>query len=155
MLGCQWAGGIVSPANPAYTKAELTHHLNDSAAKALVTVKGSLSTALTAAKATGLPISRVLLIGDEKDDSGQIYHFTSLLRFADPNQLRVIINPKTDLAFLVYSSGTTGLPKGVMLSHTNIVSDLAMVDTVDGKMLKARRDKILSILPYYHIYGII
>ena len=114
-----------------------------------------MSTALTAAKATGLPISRVLLIGDEKDDSGQIYHFTSLLRFADPNQLQVIINPRTDLAFLVYSSRTIGLPKGVMLSHTNIVSDLAMVDTVDGKMLKARRDKILSILPYYHIYGII
>lgn len=135
--------------------AELTHHLRDSGAKALLTVKGLLSIALEATEAAGLSKSRILLIGDEEDERGQVYHFTSLLQFADPNQSRVTINPSTDLAFLVYSSGTTGLPKAVMLSHTNIVSDLAMVNTVDGEMLKSGRDRILSVLPYYHIYGMI
>ncbi|KFY04165.1 hypothetical protein V491_09446 [Pseudogymnoascus sp. VKM F-3775] len=152
--GCQWAGGIVSPANPGYTSAELTLHLRDSGAKALLTVKGLLSTALEAMEAAGLSKSRILLIGNEEDECGQVNHFTSLLQFADPNQSRVIINPSTDLAFLVYSSGTTGLPKAVMLSHTNIVSNLAMVNTVDGEMLKSGRDRILSVLPYYHIYGL-
>jgi long-subunit acyl-CoA synthetase (AMP-forming) len=119
----------------------------------MVTEKSCLQIALEAAKAVGLPVSRILLLGDEKDESGQIRHFTSLLRFADSHLSRVIINPSTDLAFLVYSSGTTGLPKGVMLSHTNIVSNLAMVNSVDGVMLKPKGDKVLSALPFYHIYG--
>lgn len=151
--GCQWAGGIVSPANPAYTASELTHHLKDSGAKALVTIRALLPTALKAMKSVGLSVSSVLLIGEERDENGQVDHFTSLLQSADSDQSRAPINPQTDLAFLVYSSGTTGLPKGVMLSHSNVVSDLAMVNTVDGVMLKSGRDKVLSVLPYYHIYG--
>jgi acyl-CoA synthetase (AMP-forming)/AMP-acid ligase II len=151
--GCQWAGGIVSPANPDYTTAELAHHLRDSGARALLTVRELLPAALEAVTAAGLQDSRVMLIGDAKDEHSQIPHFTSFLRFADPNQTRATINPDNDIAFLVYSSGTSGLPKGVLLSHTNIVSNLAMVNTVDGKMLKPGSDKIISVLPYYHIYG--
>ena len=153
--GCQWSGGIVSPANPGYTVAELTHHLRDSRARAVVTVKNLLSTALKAMEAAGLPPSRILLIGDGEDECSQVYYFTRFLQFADHNQPRVTIKPNKDLAFLVYSSGTTGLPKGVMLSHTNVVSELAMVNTADGKMLKTDQDKILSVLPFYHIYGMI
>ncbi len=66
---------------------------------------------------------------------------------------RVEVDPEADLAFLVYSSGTTGLPKGVMLSHRNVVADLLMVNWSEGQILSWEKDKVLSVLPYYHIYG--
>ena len=58
-----------------------------------------------------------------------------------------------DLAFLVYSSGTTGLPKGVMLSHGNIMADVLQVYGAVGKSYTSGKDKILGVLPFFHIYG--
>lgn len=150
--GCHWAGGVVSPANPAYTASELTHHLKDSGAKVLVTQPSFLKVALEAAKAVKLPMERIILIGD-KSKQAKHKHFTSILD-SKVRGSRTPLIPKKDLAFLVYSSGTTGNPKGVMLNHFNLVSDVSMLSTVEGRMLSWETDKILAVLPYYHIYGI-
>jgi 4-coumarate--CoA ligase len=149
--GCHWAGGIVSPANPAYTANELAIHLKDCGARVLVTQSSGLPIALEAAKAARLSWKDIILIGDQEDASGNCSHFKSVLDGAGGK--RTPLDPKNDLAFLVYSSGTTGHPKGVMLSHSNVVSDLVMLSTVEGKNLRWQEDKILSVLPYYHIYG--
>lgn len=66
---------------------------------------------------------------------------------------RTKLDPRRDLSFLVYSSGTTGKPKGVMLSHLNTVSNIEMLSYVESKEMKSGKDKILAVLPYYHIYG--
>lgn len=147
-----WAGGIVSPANPAYTVRELVHHLKDSGAKAVFTQKNLLETAKKAAKEAGIAEERVVLLGDEK--VGGVLHFQEMVGVGEGMRgTRVKVDPKNDLAYLVYSSGTTGLPKGVMLTHTNVVSDLCMVNSSEGTLLKWDRDRVLSVLPYYHIYG--
>jgi 4-coumarate--CoA ligase len=148
--GIHWAGGVVSPTNPSYTTSELVHHLKDCGAKLLVTQKGLLQMAMEAASIVGLSGSNILLIGDEMDLSDRVRHFSEIL--SDASGKRCVRLPK-DLAFLVYSSGTTGLPKGVRLTHGNIVADLSMLETVEGRMLDWDRDRTLSVLPFYHIYG--
>ncbi|PWY84385.1 acetyl-CoA synthetase-like protein [Aspergillus eucalypticola CBS 122712] len=117
--GAHWAAGVVSPANPAY-------NLKNSGAKALITQVAHLKVARAAAKKMDIPESRILLIGDARDPKAEIKHLTSIF-YSSGNFGRARINPKQDLAFLVYSSGTTGLPKGVILSHRNIVANTLQI----------------------------
>ncbi|KAH7136888.1 hypothetical protein B0J13DRAFT_625510 [Dactylonectria estremocensis] len=161
--GTHWAGGIVSPVNPAYTTKELAFQLQDSKAKVLVTQLAFLEVALAAAKIAGIPKERIVLVGDAKDETKNIMHFKELwLIQGDSRHKRTpITNPRTDLAFLAYSSGTTGLPKGVMLSHTNIVSNILMIHSVEGPNMTwnggadKTGDRMLAFLPFYHIYGLV
>src|SRR5439155_14751632 len=64
----------------------------------------------------------------------------------------VAINPREDLVALPYSSGTTGLPKGVMLTHYNLVANMCQMDGVD---YFHRDDTLLFVLPLFHIYGLV
>ncbi|KAI9742279.1 MAG: hypothetical protein M1818_004179 [Claussenomyces sp. TS43310] len=152
-LGCHWAGGIVSPANPAYTAEELAVHLEDCDAKLIVTQTSKLEIVTKAARAVGISDDQIILIGEDRDASDRFRHFTSVLNSRDVGP-RTPVDPKEDLAYLVYSSGTTGRPKGVMLTHTNQVADMVMLNTVEGRALRSGHDKILSVLPYYHVYGL-
>lgn len=158
--GCHWAGGIISPANPGYTADELAFQLKDSGAKALVTQKPFIATAKKAALKAGIPEDRIILMGDERDPEGRTKHFTSIRNISGATRYRrTKVNPAEDLAFLVYSSGTTGHPKGVMLTHRNIVANVIMLTAGEAGNLKwnggpnNEGDKILAFLPFFHIYG--
>lgn len=160
MWGAHWAGGVVSPANPAYTVEELVFQLQNSGAKALATQVPQLPVATEAAKRAGIPEDRIFLIGDERDPQAKIKHFTSVRNISGATRFRKTkIVPEKDLSFLVYSSGTTGVPKGVMLSHRNIIANTLQLAAgeagnltwnggVDGK-----GDRVLAFLPFFHIYG--
>ena len=152
--GVLHAGGIVSPANPGYSANELTFMLKDAGAKALATQKPLLPVALEAAKMAGLPLDRIILIGEERDDTHRFKHLMSIRKTSGTSRYRRRrLDPDKDLAFLAYSSGTTGLPKGVMLSHTNIVSDVLQITGAVGNYYSWDRDKLLGVLPFFHIYG--
>lgn len=161
LWGTHWAGGIVSPANPGYTVDELVFQLKDCGAKALVTQKAYLKNAVAACKKVGIEEDRIILIGDERDETMRFKHFSHIRNLAGTSRYRKAkINPEKDLAFLVYSSGTTGHPKGVMLSHRNIVANVGMITIVEGRNLRwnggrnNEGDKLLAFLPFFHIYGL-
>ncbi|CAG5183837.1 uncharacterized protein ALTATR162_LOCUS10777 [Alternaria atra] len=160
--GCHWAGGVLSPANPNYTVEELAFQLKDSGAKALVTQLPYIKNAQEAAKQVGIPLDRVIVMGDQKDPSYKVKHFTSIVNTAGTSRWRrtKASNPSEDLAFLVYSSGTTGHPKGVMLTHRNIVANTMMIKAGEAGKLQptggptGEGDKLLAFLPFFHIYGL-
>ena len=143
-----------------YNVEELSFQLKDAGARAIVTQKSVLDTALKAAKNVGIPEDMVILIGDDRDQSGKVKHFTSIRNMAGTNRYRRTKRKSSDLAFLAYSSGTTGLPKGVMLSHGNIVSNIYQGISGEGQNLTwngnadGKGDRVLGFLPFFHIYGL-
>lgn len=162
MWGCLWAGGIVSPANPGYGVEELTYQLKDSGARAICTQLDMLDTVKKAAQKVGIGEDRIILLGDKRDPSSKTKHFTSIRNTSGATRYRrTKVDPDTDLAFLVYSSGTTGLPKGVMLSHRNIIANVLQNVAIESQHLSNKPspgqpdgDVILSFLPMFHIYGL-
>ncbi|OAL06683.1 4-coumarate-CoA ligase-like protein [Phaeosphaeriaceae sp. SRC1lsM3a] len=160
--GCHWAGGVLSPANPNYTVEELAFQLKDSGARAIVTQLPFIKNAQEAAQKVGIPLDKVIIMGDQRDPTHKAKHFTSIVNTAGSAKYRrtKAKNPAEDLAFLVYSSGTTGHPKGVMLTHRNIVANTMMIKVAEGGNLQptggptGEGDKLLAFLPFFHIYGL-
>ncbi|KAF2810343.1 4-coumarate-CoA ligase-like protein [Mytilinidion resinicola] len=159
--GCHWAGGILSPANPGYTAEELAFQLKDSGAKALVTQLALIATAKKAASIAGIPHDRIIVMGDERDKEARVKHFSSIRNTSGTSRYRrTKLDPAEDLAFLVYSSGTTGHPKGVMLTHRNIVANVLQGMSGEANLLKwdngpdKSGDRIIAFLPFFHIYGL-
>ncbi|KAF2031005.1 acetyl-CoA synthetase-like protein [Setomelanomma holmii] len=154
IYGTFFAGGIVTPANPGYSTDELAYQLDNSGARALVTTKQFLETALKAAQKVGIPNDRVILLGAEKDDSYRVKHWSNIRKTSGALRYRRRRAKPEDLAFLAFSSGTTGLPKGVMLTHRNIVSDVLMIHGAVGNHYSHDNDIFLGVLPFFHIYGL-
>lgn len=141
-------GGIVTTANPLYTAEELTHQLNDSGAKYLLTIPLFLEKAKAAA--ANSQVQEIFVFGEAEGATP----LASLL--ASNGQLPdITINPAEDLVVLPYSSGTTGLPKGVMLTHRNIVANMAQAEGIPNMELVTADDVVMGILPFFHIYGMV
>ncbi|RMZ88242.1 hypothetical protein DV736_g4536, partial [Chaetothyriales sp. CBS 134916] len=169
-LGALWAGVTVSPANPGYTVNELAYQFEDSQAKAVVAHLTVLENVKAAAAKVGIPESQIFIVGAKKDPSFKTKHWTGVRNLSGVSRYRQVkVDPKTDLAFLVYSSGTTGKPKGVELTHFNMTSNILQVQGSEGGMLtwdgsmscpgipdapRPQGDKILACLPFFHIYGL-
>lgn len=142
-------GAIMSPINPLYTEHEIEHQLKDAGAKFLVTVPQFLEKASIAAAAAG--IEETFVFDIIKGDCGSATPFSSLLE-SDGKFPQVEINPREDLVALPYSSGTTGLPKGVMLTHHNLVANMRQMD---GLQYFTENDTLICVLPLFHIYGLV
>jgi acyl-CoA synthetase (AMP-forming)/AMP-acid ligase II len=145
-------GGIITTVNPLYTVTELAHQLKDAGAKYVLTVPQFLENARKAAAETG--ISTIFVFGQSYPDVRGATPFAALLD-NDGQAPNVAIDPRADLVTLPYSSGTTGLPKGVMLTHYNLVAEICTLEGVLDAELVTETDTCLAFLPFFHIYGIV
>jgi acyl-CoA synthetase (AMP-forming)/AMP-acid ligase II len=139
------AGAVNTTANPLYTANELHHQLTDSGAKLLITVPPFLDAAKAAIE--GTEVEEIVLVGGEGED-GVVAAAELLAAGEDPPEVE--IDPGSDLAVLPYSSGTTGLPKGVMLTHRNLVANV--IQTREAVPIEPD-DVLIAVLPFFHIYG--
>ncbi|MEO8458878.1 MAG: AMP-binding protein [Chloroflexota bacterium] len=139
--GTLFAGGVVTTLNPLYKERELLHQLEDCSASAIFTM-GALSPMVQQAREHLPNLKHVYNIED----------IWTLAADSPPAPRPVNIDSKSDLAALPYSSGTTGMPKGVMLSHYNLVSNVRQ--TLASGMTSGY-SVYLDFLPFYHIYGMI
>jgi long-subunit acyl-CoA synthetase (AMP-forming) len=147
----------VSPANPAYNASELAYQLKDSKSVALITSSSLLGTALKAIESTPT-ISREQIFLIDVEDHPSHKTVEQLIRKARKGLPlpRLKMKPgegKTRLAFISYSSGTTGLPKGVMISHYNVIANVLQLTLHSKEFDNQSREITLTLLPLYHIYG--
>ena len=173
--GASRAGAIVTAVSPLYKERELEFQVADSGAETLIFLdllypvvknvkdKTKLTHLIVASIGEYLPSAKRIIGGllgrvpshQVPRDTG-IRYFKELVDQSQPSPPKVEINPKEDLAALQYTGGTTGVPKGAMLTHFNLVSNaVACAHWLHGKDTpdKGAEDVFLTVLPLFHIYG--
>ncbi|KEP74177.1 AMP-dependent synthetase [Microbacterium sp. SUBG005] len=138
-------GAAVTTVNSLYTAREIENQLRDAAATWLVTVSPLLPQAKAAAGAAGIADDHVIVL-----DGAEGHRDLRSLLSEGRTPPAVSFDPATHVAVLPYSSGTTGVPKGVMLSHRNLVANVHQCRPV---IEISPDDRVLAVLPFFHIYG--
>ncbi|GAA3787829.1 4-coumarate--CoA ligase family protein [Streptomyces phyllanthi] len=139
------AGASVTTVHPLATPDEFAKQLTDSGARWIVTVSPLLETARTAAERAG-GIREIFVCDNAPGHRSLI----DMLATTAPEP-HLDIDPAEDIAALPYSSGTTGIPKGVMLTHRSIATNLAQLEPATRF---GPGERVLAVLPFFHIYGL-
>ena len=175
LFGALRAGLVVVNTNPLYTARELKHQLEDSGAKAIVVLDNFASTVEQVVAETdvrhvvttgvgdllgGLKGSLVNAVTKYVKKMVPEFHIPQAVRFADAlsrgaaHPLPKVTLTHSDLAFLQYTGGTTGVAKGAMLSHGNMIANMLQAGAWIGRNAKAGQEVIITALPLYHIFSL-
>ncbi|WP_246763924.1 AMP-binding protein, partial [Cronobacter sakazakii] len=175
LFGILRAGMIVVNVNPLYTPRELEHQLNDSGASAIVIVSNFAHTLEKVVDKTQVKHVILTRMGDQLSTAkGTLvnfvvkyvkrlvpkYHLPDAISFRSAlhNGYRMqYIKPEVtpdDLAFLQYTGGTTGVAKGAMLTHRNMLANLEQVLGTYGPLLHRGKELVITALPLYHIFAL-
>jgi acyl-CoA synthetase (AMP-forming)/AMP-acid ligase II len=138
-------GGVNTTVNPLYTAEEAGFQLKNAGARFLVTPAQFIEKARAAAADS--TVEELFVFGEAEGATS----FASLME-SDGKVPSVEIDPRNDFVALPYSSGTTGLAKGVMLTHYNLVANMCQMDGLDYFQ---KDDTLLCVLPLFHIYGLV
>lgn len=146
--GITRAGGVMTPMNPMFKEREVEFQAADSEAVGIVCLDKLCPTVRKVIEGGKTKLEWVTVVGEKQPDT---YSFSEWLEKYPPNPPKHVYDVKEDLAVLPYTAGTTGLPKGVMLTHYNIVAN--MLQTAVALEVH-ENDVCLTALPLYHIYGL-
>lgn len=165
-----YAGGTVVQTNPLYTEHELENLITDSGANILITLdllypkslrvkqKTDIKTIITTSIADYLPFPKNKLYPIKvKRENNIVIDTTGSVAFKDYKNFGPItpiaIDPKEDVAVLQYTGGTTGLPKGVMLTHFNLTANVDQISNFFYRYSRGDLKRVLSVVPFFHVYG--
>ena len=175
ILGTLRAGLIVVNVNPLYTPRELEHQLKDSGARVIVVLENFAATLAKALPATDIERVVIAAAGDclspvrrwvtnfvvrRRKKLVPAYEISSAIRFRKVlrrGRRLSYSDPKltgSDLAFLQYTGGTTGIAKGAMLTHRNLVANVQQTAAIVRPFIDGTRDSAVTALPLYHIYAL-
>lgn len=158
------AGGIVTACSVLHTEHELAYQLNDSGAEIIIAWDNQVEKINNIKERTRLrhiiitnvfdyaPMANPLGQREPPEISGT-FQFLKLINKTKPNLPKFETNTNEDLAVLQYTGGTTGLPKGAMLTHSNLVSNVIMVAEWNKNVGERGKGTALTTLPLFHIYG--
>jgi long-chain acyl-CoA synthetase len=164
MLGILRIGAVQVNVNPLYTARELEHQLIDADADTIIVFAGSTATLATAIEAT--PIKNVIVVGlDDLIDTGlqsppvdgrleETIGFVDALSQGKALDITPVTICGDDLIYLQYTGGTTGISKGAMLSHRNMVGNILQFDAFGADMILPGREIIVTAIPMYHIFAL-
>ncbi|KAJ7955766.1 4-coumarate:CoA ligase 4, partial [Quillaja saponaria] len=148
-LGASYGGAIITTGNPFYTPAEVAKQATASKTKLIITQSAYVDKVKDFANDNNIKLMCI----DSSSVEG-VLHFSELTD-ADENEIPAVKINRDDVVALPYSSGTTGLPKGVMLSHKGLVTSVAQqVDGDNPNLYFHKEDVILCVLPLFHIYSL-
>src|SRR5690625_2691592 len=168
------AGGIVVQTNPLYTERELEYQMKDSGASFIVCLDILLPRVSNVRDQTDIKHTIVTGIKDylpfpknliypfiqkrqynmvvKVEEDKETHVWAKMINETSDQYEKVEVNPLEDLALLQYTGGTTGHPKGVMLTHYNLVSNVQMCEAWLYK-IKRGSEIVLGVLPFFHVYG--
>lgn len=172
--GVLLAGGIVVQTNPLYTEREIEYQMKDSGATVIITLDAlyprvskimpqtNLKHIIVTAIKDYLPFPKNLIYPFiQKRDlgfsvkvkhEGSTHLFTEIIKRSKAEEIDLVFDFEKDIALLQYTGGTTGLPKGVMLTHKNLVANATMCSSWLYKC-KRGEEIVMGILPFFHVYG--
>ncbi|KAI8084129.1 uncharacterized protein B0P05DRAFT_536257 [Gilbertella persicaria] len=154
LLGAIAAGGATTLANPNYNPKELAYQLEMTKAKVLIAHASNIQSALAAAELVGLSKSNIFVFDKQAVDG--VLPYTQVFlnkRRAVPVELTAE-ETKDSVAYLCFSSGTTGRSKGVMTTHTNMTSNILQYCALDHAFVNGNKDRMIGVLPFFHIFGL-
>ncbi|XP_041981240.1 4-coumarate--CoA ligase 1-like [Aricia agestis] len=155
-LGVLQAGGVASTINPIYTAHEVQRQLIMSEAKLIITLPQITNVINEALKLAKLDLPVIAVKGNDTLPE-DVANFFELIEDTDTSCLKDVRRTNTDVCFLPYSSGTTGLPKGVELTHQSLLANCEQMNEpmikVHNETTASYQDSILAVLPFFHIYA--
>ena len=164
MYGILRAGGVQVNVNPMYTARELEHQLNDADAETIVVFAGSTPTLAEVIANTSIRNVIVAQLDDligvgmpeapVADGLGSLIRFTDAIGQGEGLDFEAPEISGDDLIFLQYTGGTTGLSKGAMLSHANLVANILQYAAFAGKHVHRGDEVVITAIPMYHIFAL-